>query len=49
MSAQSNPAFKLQFPFDIERLIFERAAHDDKRIVPDLALVCRRVQSWSVD
>jgi len=34
------------FPEDIERLIFEQAAEDDKRTALQLVLVARRVQQW---
>ncbi|KIM72746.1 hypothetical protein PILCRDRAFT_829585 [Piloderma croceum F 1598] len=46
MSAQSAPTFESAFPLDVERLIFEEAACNDIRSAVQLALVCRRVQSW---
>ncbi|KIM74483.1 hypothetical protein PILCRDRAFT_702990 [Piloderma croceum F 1598] len=42
----SAPAFAFTFPLDVERLIFEEAARNDIQSAVQLALVCRRVQSW---
>ncbi|KAJ7064207.1 OPT oligopeptide transporter protein-domain-containing protein [Mycena amicta] len=33
-------------PFEIERLIFELAAQDDRKIFPVLLLVCQRAKTW---
>jgi hypothetical protein len=46
---QAAPTPVLMFPLDIERLIFEQAARDDTRTALNLVLVCRSIQSWSVD
>jgi hypothetical protein len=48
MSTQSL-SFAFSFPLDVERLIFEEAARNDIQSVVQLALVCRRVQSWLVN
>jgi hypothetical protein len=47
MSTQSAPPFSFSFPLDVERIVFEEAARSDIRSAVQLALVCRRVQSWS--
>ncbi|KAJ7437791.1 hypothetical protein B0H11DRAFT_2106294 [Mycena galericulata] len=39
-------SYTFSFPEDLERLIFEQAAADDRRTACRLALVARRVQSW---
>src|SRR6202050_2792096 len=49
MSTQAASSFILSFPWDIERLIFEEAARDDRQTALRLAFVSRNVQSWSVD
>jgi len=36
------------FPSELERLIFEEAAVNDKQTALRLALVSRQVQAWSV-
>ncbi|KAJ7490263.1 hypothetical protein B0H11DRAFT_1017811 [Mycena galericulata] len=38
--------YTFSFPEDLERLIFEQAASDDRTTACRLALVARRVQSW---
>jgi hypothetical protein len=48
MSTQSLPS-AFSFPLDVERLIFEEAARNDIQSAVQLALVCRRVQSWLVN
>src|SRR6202167_1435732 len=48
MSAPAS-SFMFSFPWDIERLIFEEAAGDDRQTALRLAFVSRNVQSWAVD
>jgi hypothetical protein len=48
MSAEAASSFIFSFPWDIERLIFEEAAGDDRQTALRLAFVSKNVQSWSV-
>lgn len=41
-------SYVFQFPVDIERLIFEEAASENKHTATQLALVSRDVQQWYV-
>jgi hypothetical protein len=43
-----SPPFVFRFPEDIERLIFEQAAENDKRTALRLILIARRIQQWQV-
>jgi hypothetical protein len=49
-SGQPQPpvAAAAMFPSELERLIFEEAAVNDKQTALRLALVSRQVQAWSV-
>jgi len=38
----------IDLPIELEREIFELAAHDDPRCAPRLMLVARRVHDWCV-
>jgi hypothetical protein len=46
MFVHAAPTFVFTFPSDIERLIFEDAAGDDRQTALHLALVSRYVQRW---
>lgn len=39
-------SFSSSFPLDVERIIMEMAAHDDKQMALELVLVAKRIQAW---